>query len=80
MFTTVGGEARFETIPEQAAVVRDIFEWVGQERCSLGGSAAVFKAPVESPRLGSAFGLGRPYGTFSRIPFIKEPPPMEKRG
>ncbi len=31
-----GGEARFETIPEQAAVVRDIFKWVGQERCSLG--------------------------------------------
>jgi site-specific DNA recombinase len=31
-----GGEARFETIPEQAAVVKDIFEWVGQERCSLG--------------------------------------------
>ncbi len=30
------GEARFETIPEQAAVVRDIFKWVGQERCSLG--------------------------------------------
>jgi len=31
-----GGEARFETIPEQAAIVRDIFNWVGQERCSLG--------------------------------------------
>ena len=31
-----GGEARFEPIPEQAAVVRDIFKWVGQERCSLG--------------------------------------------
>jgi len=31
-----GGEARFETIPEQAAIVRQIFEWIGQERCSLG--------------------------------------------
>lgn len=31
-----GGEARFERIPEQAAIVRKIFEWVGQERCSLG--------------------------------------------
>jgi site-specific DNA recombinase len=24
-----GGEARFETIPEQAAIVRQIFEWIG---------------------------------------------------
>ena len=31
-----GGEARFERIPEQAAIVRKIFEWVGQERCSPG--------------------------------------------
>jgi site-specific DNA recombinase len=31
-----GGEARFETIPEQAAIVRDIFNWIGRERCSLG--------------------------------------------
>ncbi len=30
-----GAEARFERIPEQA-IVRKIFEWVGQERCSLG--------------------------------------------
>ena len=31
-----GGEARFEIVPEQVAVVSDIFKWVGQERCSLG--------------------------------------------
>ena len=31
-----GGEARCEAIEEQAGVVRDIFKWVGQERCSLG--------------------------------------------
>jgi site-specific DNA recombinase len=31
-----GGKARFEILPEQAAVVRDVFKWVGRERCSLG--------------------------------------------
>ena len=31
-----GGEARFELVPDQADVVRDIFTWVGQERCRLG--------------------------------------------
>jgi site-specific DNA recombinase len=31
-----GGEARYELIPEEAQVVRQIFAWVGQERLSLG--------------------------------------------
>jgi site-specific DNA recombinase len=31
-----GGQARLEPIPEQAEVVRDIFEWIGRERCTLG--------------------------------------------
>ncbi len=30
-----GGEARFEPIPEQARVVRQVFEWIAQDRCSL---------------------------------------------
>src|SRR3989449_5846135 len=30
-----GGQARFEPIPEQAQVVRQIFTWMGRERCSL---------------------------------------------
>jgi site-specific DNA recombinase len=30
------GQARFEPIPEQADVIRDIFTWVGRERCTLG--------------------------------------------
>jgi site-specific DNA recombinase len=30
------GKARFEVVPDQADVVRDIFTWVGQERRSLG--------------------------------------------
>ena len=31
-----GGEARYQVLAEEARVVRQIFEWVGQERCSIG--------------------------------------------
>src|SRR3954469_23564827 len=30
-----GGEARYQVLAEEARVVRRIFEWVGQERCSI---------------------------------------------
>jgi len=30
------GQARFEPVPVQAEVVRNIFAWVGRERCTLG--------------------------------------------
>jgi site-specific DNA recombinase len=31
-----GGEARYQVLAEEARVVRNIFEWIGQERCSIG--------------------------------------------
>ena len=31
-----GGEARYQVLAEEARVVRKIFEWFGQERCSIG--------------------------------------------
>ncbi|HWT83028.1 MAG TPA: recombinase family protein [Candidatus Methylomirabilis sp.] len=31
-----GGEARYQVVAAEARVVRQIFEWVGQERCSIG--------------------------------------------
>src|SRR5215831_14471140 len=31
-----GGQARYQVVAEEARVVRNIFEWVGQERCSIG--------------------------------------------
>src|SRR3954471_9391733 len=31
-----GGEARYQVLAEEARVVRKIFEWVGQDRCSIG--------------------------------------------
>jgi site-specific DNA recombinase len=30
-----GGQAHFEVVPEEARVVRQIFAWVGRDRCSL---------------------------------------------
>src|SRR5271166_5327968 len=31
-----GGAARYQVVADEARVVRQIFEWVGQERCSIG--------------------------------------------
>ena len=31
-----GGEARYQVVAEEARVVRKIFQWFGQERCSIG--------------------------------------------
>jgi site-specific DNA recombinase len=31
-----GGQARFEPVPEQARVVKQVFEWIARDRCSLG--------------------------------------------
>jgi site-specific DNA recombinase len=31
-----GGEARYQVLAEEARVVQKIFEWIGQERCSIG--------------------------------------------
>ena len=31
-----GGAARYQVVADEAWVVRQIFEWVGQERCSIG--------------------------------------------
>jgi site-specific DNA recombinase len=31
-----GGEARYQVLAEEARVVRKIFEWFGQDRCSIG--------------------------------------------
>jgi site-specific DNA recombinase len=31
-----GGAARYQVVAEEARVVRKIFEWIGQERCSIG--------------------------------------------
>ena len=44
------GKARFEVVEEEAAVIRRMFEWVGQERASLAVVCQrLFEAGVPSP-------------------------------
>ena len=44
------GKARFEVVEEEAAVIRRMFEWVGQERASLAVvRQRLFEAGVPSP-------------------------------
>src|SRR5215471_13420826 len=31
-----GGEASYQVVEDEAAVIRQVFRWVGQERCSIG--------------------------------------------
>jgi len=46
------GEARFEIVLEEARVVRQIFEWVGRERCSIGEVQRRLNAAREQTRTG----------------------------
>jgi site-specific DNA recombinase len=46
-----GGQARYEIVLDEARVVRQIFTWVGQERCSIGEVCRHLKAQeVPSPK------------------------------
>ena len=46
------GEARFEIVWEEARVVRQIFEWVGRDRCSIGEVRRRLEAAKEQTRTG----------------------------
>jgi site-specific DNA recombinase len=46
-----GGEASYQVVEEEAAVIRRIFRWVGQERCSIGEVCRRLRqAGIASPR------------------------------
>ena len=46
-----GGEASYQVVEEEAAVVRQIFRWVGQERCSIGEVCRrLAQAGIPSPK------------------------------
>ncbi len=47
-----GGEARFEIVLEEARVVRQIFAWVGADRCSIGEVQRRLNAAKEQTRTG----------------------------
>ena len=46
------GEARFEIVLEEARVVRQIFDWVGRDRCSIGEVQRRLNAAREQTRTG----------------------------
>ncbi len=47
-----GGEAHFEIVLEEARVVRQIFEWVGRDRCSIGEVQRRLNTAREQTRTG----------------------------
>src|SRR5260370_9091064 len=46
------GEARFDVVLEEARVVRQVFSWVGQYRCSIGAVCRRLNAAKEKTRTG----------------------------
>ncbi len=46
------GEARFDVVLEEARVVRQVFTWVGQDRCSIGEVCRRLNAAKEKTRTG----------------------------
>jgi site-specific DNA recombinase len=46
------GEARFEIVWEEARVVRQVFEWVGRDRCTIGEVRRRLEAAGEQTRSG----------------------------
>src|SRR5690242_2617017 len=46
------GEARFDVLLEEARVVRQVFSWVGQDRCSIGEVCRRLNAAKEKTRTG----------------------------
>src|SRR5262245_47141173 len=50
-----GGQARYEIIPEEAAVVRKVFTWVGRDRCSIGEVRRRLQAEGIRTRTGKAY-------------------------
>jgi site-specific DNA recombinase len=49
------GPARYEIVLEEARVVRQVFEWVGQERCSIGEATRRLRAQGAVTRTGKTW-------------------------
>src|SRR6516165_4920699 len=46
------GQARYQVVAEEARVVRKVFEWVGQERCSIGEACRRLRREAVPTRTG----------------------------
>jgi site-specific DNA recombinase len=72
------GEARFETIPEQARVVSDIFKWVAQERCSPGEVCRRLQSSGRVTATGKRVWSRQTVWHILQNPCIREERPLEK--
>src|SRR6266852_8408892 len=59
-----GGAARFEIVLDEARVVRQVFQWVAQERATIGDVVRRLTAARERTRRGRTVWDQRPCGTF----------------
>src|SRR6516165_8077892 len=46
------GQARYQVVAEEARVVRKVFEWIGQERCSIGEACRRLRREAVPTRTG----------------------------
>ena len=47
-----GGQARYEIVPEEVRVVRQVFDWVGRDRQTIGEVCRRLTRPREGTRTG----------------------------
>jgi site-specific DNA recombinase len=57
-----GGHARYEIIPDEARVVRQVLAWVGQDRLTIGEVCRRLTHAGEVTRPGKTVGIGVSYG------------------
>ena len=68
-----GGFARYEVVEEQAGVVRQIFDWIGSERISIGECAGGCASKAAQRAAAKPSGTGRRFGSV-------EEPRLYRRG
>jgi len=67
-----GGQARFEPVPEQAQIVKHVFEWIARIAVVSARYAGVFRKLVSEPNPAKPSGRGRRFGTSFKTPPITE--------
>ena len=73
------GEARYQVVANEAQVVRKIFLWVGQDRCSIGEVCRRLKSEGSPHGRGRWPGIDRWSGRLSRIPRTRGRRPLARR-
>jgi DNA invertase Pin-like site-specific DNA recombinase len=75
-----GGQARYEVVPDQAWVVRRVFDWVARERTSMAEVARRLMAAGVPPRAAGRRGTAARSGRCSATPPTGARPRSARRG